>query len=727
LITTKTDAVKTRSTLLLLAAFFGALTFRAQTGLHVQQYYGGYSVVHSPDSIFMGLNVPSGSFRRMALYNPSTKDWKYVNSTDYTPYAGPFVMRNNMEGVMFGPSVADIYKTTDGWQTLTTVPNVANGWGLDQVVSTPAGYAGYEPALRDLYFSPDGITWTMAQGTGSGGTPMLKNYGNKVVLFKGASGNYVSTDGGQNFSSVTFSTTFSGNLVDFVMLSADTFIVATQFNVHKSFDGGTTWTSNATPASISEIAVKNSNEYFAFVSGQPYTSADGGVTWQQKTPLPFISYINTFYINNDFYAWPDYRSSDNGVTWQEVFPNAGTMAGVYDLHFNGSNGIIGRTNGKVHYSNDKGRSYSLADTIPTGEDIMAVRLLNSGYYLAGDRDGQVFVSTDNGLTWSQKNTNNIPINPRKFSVSADEKVIVMSRAGMPMVSTDSANTFTMFNVGGGDHSQTVKPSGEIIDVGGWFDYVTFQYKGWEISRYSPAGVKTVIDTFLAVGEALVDIHMASNTVGYLVTFDNTTKVTKVYKTTNGWAGGTTLVSSINPVMANVTNYPLGLTRIRDFGTDTLILFADGKTFWHYSYDGGATWTQDGGLTIHATYPSLYPTLKKSHFFTPTEYMFALNSSGLYLNTSSSSVPNGLGEEETPEKDDQLLFPNPASNAISILGATGTLQEVRIYDCTGKLFFVRQNHPAAEAIDVSFLPAGIYFLHATGEDGNVSAGRFIKTE
>ncbi len=719
--------MKTQRTLFLLAVFFIALPFHAQTGLHVQQYSGGYSVVHNQDSIFMGLNVPSGSFRRMALFNPNTKDWKYVNSVDYTPYAGPFVMRNSMEGVMFGPSVADIYKTTDGWQTLTTVPNVANGWGLDQVVSTPAGYAGYEPALRDLYFSPDGITWTMAQGTGSGGTPMLANYGNKVILFKGASGNYISTDGGQNFSSLTFSTTFSGNLVDFVMLSADTFIVATQNDIHRSFDGGTTWTSNATPGAISSIAIKNVDEYFVMTGNQPYTTADAGATWLQKTVLPASSHIKTFYLNNEIYCWPDHKSSDNGVTWQYMFPGGSAMGAIYDLHFNGSNGIIARTDGKINYSNDKGRSYSMTDTIPTGEDIMAVRLLNSGYYLAGDRNGQVFVSTDNGQTWLQKNTNNIPVNARKFSVSADEKVIVMSRAGMPMVSTDSANTFTMFSVGGGDHSQTVKPSGEIIDAGGWFDYVTFQYKGWEISRYSPAGVKTVTDTFLVVGEALVDIHMVSNTVGYLVTYNSTTKVTNVYKTTNGWAGGTTQVSTINPVNAGVTNYPYGATRVHNFGTDTLILFADGRTFWHYSYDGGATWTQDGIASVHATYPSLYPSLKKSHFFTPTQYMFALNSSGLYLNVNSTSAPTGLSEEATPVRNDQLLFPNPASDMISVLGATGMLQEVRIYDCTGKLFLVRQNHPSAEAIDVSFLPAGMYFLHATDEEGKKSAGRFIKAQ
>jgi photosystem II stability/assembly factor-like uncharacterized protein len=709
--------------LLLPAAAGLSLAANAQQGLHIQNFSTGYPYVYSKDSLYVNIDH-SNNLRKMCLINPSDKEWKYLNTTDYTGYTGPFVMKSPTEGVMIYSSQHKVYKTTDGWQTVTEVQNVANGFGLDQIVLTKAGYVGYESTLRDLYYSADGITWTNSQGVGSGGVNALRSFGNKVVLFRGFGYDAVSSDGGKTFDiSKQLIATYSGTLRDIKLVSEDTIVVATDNNLYITHNVGTNWNTISYPSAVSSIVIKNANEMNIMAGmGVHYYTNDAGANWQQKTQLPNNSSLaGGFYIDNDLYLWPGYKSGDNGTTWTYFFPNAVHATDGWDVSFHESKGIVGRSGGNVGISIDKGRSFDY-DVKVANSDVMAVKMLKNGDMLAGDRYGQAYYSTD-GVNWNQRNQNIFTYNATKFSTSANDNVIVMSRLGQPLVSTDHGATFNVVSVGGGSHVQSVKPNGDIIDVVAKLD-ANFQPIGWEIFKVDPSGTKTSLETITTSDEALSDVHMASDNVGYLLTYNTMTKENKLYKTTNGWGGGANAVAtmaSLNTTSANYTNK----TRMQTFGTDTLMLMGDGNKYYHYTHDGGTTWNKVDidDLTKYNSFPSI----QRGYFFNPQEYIFTLNASGLYLNTKEPVIPpiNGIKNVNGKAIAKLDVYPNPSSSSIKLAGIEAKIADVYMYDLSGRLALLKGNHNMKDEVNVRDLPEGHYILTVRDTTGNTATARFLK--
>lgn len=707
--------------LLAFSSLLGTITTTAQNGPHFQQFAGN-AYVYNKDSVYMTANV-SDDYSRMVLVNPSTKAWKYLNTVDYGKYLGPFVMKNAQEAVMLYPSSSKVYKTTDGWQTLDEVTGAPSGF--TELIKSDAGYIAYQSYLKDFYFSADGSTWTLALDAGSGTNAMAAK-GNKVFIYSGMSSNYVSTDGGQTFSNLANNASISGTFKSFVMVTEDTMLVATGTNLYKSFDGGQTWSSGILfPEQIQNIIVKDSLEMFIFASTQNYYTSDGGINWQPK-PAVLVNGFGNF-IENDLYIWPGKKSTDNGSTWSDFLPQTIASGVFFDIYFKGNVGIFGRGAGKVSLSFDKGCSLSSDITSLGSEDIMAVKILNNGDFIAGDRKSQVFYSSDNGQTWSQRFSNSFTYNAVKFSHSANDSIIVETRLGQPVVSSDHGTTFNFITVGGGNHSQTVKPNGEIIDAGEWFDYNTFQNKGITIARFTPAGVKTILDTILitnnAATESAVDIVMVDNNTGYVLTKNTTTGSNAIYKTTNGFAnGGTSYVSTVPSFNAN---------RLYVIGSDTLFLTpvsTPTSTHYYYSYNGGVTWAQ-ATLDIFTTYPGIYKSIKKGFFFDASNYIFALNDNGLYINTSGGNgtppIPSGISELTNSawgNSNEIKVYPNPANSSIQ-LDYSGSA-DITIVDYTGRTVYTTTKAEASESIDVTDLSSGLYIITAKNNSGKFVA-RFVK--
>src|SRR4051812_47799949 len=90
-----------------------ALSSFAQTGLQVQMFSIGNPYAFDKDSIFSTVERPGSKYRRMGLFNPTTKEWKYLNDSDYSNYVGPIIMKDRMNGLMnYGPG-QKLYRTTD--------------------------------------------------------------------------------------------------------------------------------------------------------------------------------------------------------------------------------------------------------------------------------------------------------------------------------------------------------------------------------------------------------------------------------------------------------------------------------------------------------------------------------------------------------------------------------------------------------------------------------------
>ncbi len=92
-----------------------------------------------------------------------------------------------------------------------------------------------------------------------------------------------------------------------------------------------------------------------------------------------------------------------------------------------------------------------------------------------------------------------------------------------------------------------------------------------------------------------------------------------------------------------------------------------------------------------------------------------------LNIASSSVA------ESKTEDEPLVFPNPASNSISIQYPLDAKASIKIVDETGKEYLAKINSANADdfSIDASLLPDGTYFVQIQGQEINKSVKFIIK--
>ncbi len=97
------------------------------------------------------------------------------------------------------------------------------------------------------------------------------------------------------------------------------------------------------------------------------------------------------------------------------------------------------------------------------------------------------------------------------------------------------------------------------------------------------------------------------------------------------------------------------------------------------------------------------------------YVNAVNSYG--LSTRSTTTRNfeiKTSAVQINEMDEIKVYPNPFKDELTVESGNLKLENVEILDITGKTLFTVHCSPFTNSINVSHLPAGIYFLRAIGE-------------
>lgn len=735
----------------------------SQNGLHFQ-FHGissldGYR--YNSDSLIFPYRAANVStFNAIAILNLNTEQWTSTSYSTAFSFSSTnvtnFVMKNLNEGICTTLGNQLVSSTSNFWQTSTPLTGTVNALG-----ATKFGYYGYmgtnacSQCTYSLVFSSNGSTWTNSLiEVNSFNEPVFAKSKTKVYtlhnnLLK------ASTNGGASYSTVSGTYTFNVSfpvIPKIITLNDDTiFVVANQF--HRSFDGGATWSVLALPTvsnAIGQIAARNARQLMIIDKFSPfnmYYSNNSGTTWTTNSTLPAFTSGTTRLIANEnfFYLRPWYRST-TGQVWEDFIASSPTSS-PYAIDFTGNVGLVGFAQGHFGYSSNRGKNYTfLTNKIPSNEDAMAVKAVDINKFLVCDRKGQIFVSTNQGVTWSQKNTSVFNSIPRKFTVSNDKNTIICTYLSNFMRSIDGGATFSNVAVsGGGNHSQTlIRGTGQVINVAGIFLAPTFTVSGWEISSISNSNIKTTISTIpVNLGnEVIVDIEMRDDQVGYFVTRRTSTNETLIYKTSNAWVT-TSLVATIPTPSAGTVAYDGLYGQIQTFGADTVLLSGSGNpvnnqtNFYHRSTDGGATWN-----VIYTNFNKplnpLGNRVYKMVFFNSNEYMALISgnlsggpspSIGVYLGIAGSgNSGSNIGLEEikwnTTGRSIQV-FPNPTSKELYFNSDDlENEMNVKVFDLMGKVMFQEGITKTKPFINVEALNAGIYFIQAESK-GFILTGKFIK--
>ena len=344
-----------------------------------------------------------------------------------------------------------IFAGTQGWTGLNTYHSSDEGatWSVSQfpfrikelVQSGPNIFAaGYD--YGEFYRSDNnGSSWEKLYINGFGGVYSLVVNGQYLIAGIGY-GIAISTDNGSSWK-----ITNPGNQsIQSTTVKGSNIYAGSSNGAFLSKNNGTSWSNiGLNNYQVKSIAVTNS-KIFAVGNYSLYSSSDEGKNWNpvsygvQYPPLYIHSVVCV--NSNVFVASKEgvFLSKDNGATWATVF-----FYPCYTLLFRGTNLYAGSYNDGIFVSNDNGKNWKSINSpleFYRGNSI----ILKDNKLLTATNRG-ICQSTDNGKTWSNISSIDIITNGTYSVESFDNTLYAGSHGNGVYLSKDNGITWTLSNKG----------------------------------------------------------------------------------------------------------------------------------------------------------------------------------------------------------------------------------------------------------------------------------------
>lgn len=394
-----------------------------------------------------------GYYTNGGLYRSTDggSNWNKISSTSITNYyAGTDVIAISSSIILFSTDGTGIYRTTNSgtsWSKVTSgLPN--NSIGRIAMTKDPNSsstiYAAFGSGsaaapyygLRGIYKSTDnGATWsslgTPPTLTSTGGLSYLGAqdwYDNVIAvdpynssdIYAGGVEMIKSTDGGANWTQLTFWHTYYGSpyvhadkhAIVFDPNNSGILYSGNDGGIYKSTNNGNNWTSLNNGLEITQFyggAVYSSgstfyggtqdNGHLKFSSGTSWVESEGGdggyAAQDQSNSL--ISYEEYVYLQME-------KTTNGGSTWSTCtsgLTDAGSSSAClfiapFAMNPENSSVLIAGSDNVWITSNSAGSWTSSSNTLSAGDKVSAVTVVNaSANYLgfAGTTDGKVFKCT----------------------------------------------------------------------------------------------------------------------------------------------------------------------------------------------------------------------------------------------------------------------------------------------------------------------------------------------
>ncbi len=415
----------------------------------------------------------------------------------------------------------DMFKSTDDGTTWTAISvlNPSQPWtstyyasafsptgdslisvGSFGLIQSKLGSAG-TPTAHTALAKPS--TWYDIWSSGPNGTVIAVG----APTVPGTSFDQIarSTDGGNTWAIVPFSTTSSATFWSIDMVDANTgYISGTNSAVYKTTNGGLNWDSLTVPMAAGKTLRKvdfiTANTGFVFAvtstaadSNTIFKTTDGGLTWAASklpggTALSNNNIYNSFFLSENKgwilnYTPRPYVTTDGGATWtvQTLSDNFGGF--LYDIKMvDDSLGYCVGSSGRLYKTTNGGTLWDTLSVPTRSYSFNSMELLNAQTLVLFGATGVNFISVDGGLTWMNKNTSAATLNGSHWSFDAQTNTWALFTAG-----TNGAilkNTISIVPVELAAFSATV--TGNDVNLS-WKTVTELNNRGFEIERKDASG------------------------------------------------------------------------------------------------------------------------------------------------------------------------------------------------------------------------------------------------
>ena len=331
-------------------------------------------------------------------------------------------------GFGFGPIRAGIYRSTDGGQSWTPASHGLTDLGVSQIAISPT-------------YSRD---QTLFASTQSG------------ELFR-------STDGGDHWEilpSDPEARPSVGQLTGLALspnFAADGLLFIGQDTLHRSTDGGLTWTETHIPTGQVAFSPNFATDGLILSDGR-WRSTDSGRTWQTAatglaeslTGVRRIQFSPNFATDQTVYLLLDqgydnlpllHRSIDGGQRWQTLLSDLGGAVDFVSLP--NDRLLLVSTDGNERTVTAQALTWGQPPVDLAALDLQALAVKPDGTLLVANSAAGVFASTDGGTNWRETN---FPakiggLNPARL-VLADDGTLVAGIGSLIAWTADDGATWT---------------------------------------------------------------------------------------------------------------------------------------------------------------------------------------------------------------------------------------------------------------------------------------------
>lgn len=210
--------------------------------------------------------------------------------------------------------------------------------------------------------------------------------------------------------------------------------------LYRSTNNGASWSKTSLEeGNLNAIAFNSDGDIFTAMASDIegyygiHRSTDGGETWTNIADKSDIFYVEEIAINSngDIYVgtYQDglFRSTDNGDNWTLV--NSSFMK-INSILFSSSGDIfIGSGDDGIFRSSDSGNTWTQINNGLSDLDVYGLVINSIGHIFAGTYGGGVFKSTDNGNSWVQINDGLTNLNIFSIAINSNDVIFLGTYGG----------------------------------------------------------------------------------------------------------------------------------------------------------------------------------------------------------------------------------------------------------------------------------------------------------